>query len=433
MSVVVMKRRNSTHNAQMSLFPSCDESAELKKPSINVLFSSPPKNASTLAPFELILDDQKIKVGCWQEVLRTVCEYIHKVKPMCLRHRLMESEFLWIDRRKVSLITPVELASGLWIDLGGSDHDLFSRTTQLLSKCGVFIYGARVKCMAEQSARKIETNNPSELIKRWEHRSNGAIGKFVRMALTYLLENHILNDSEISTLSTAQGTYRELGIYLKKCPLISSREFVDAAGFVRCWRSPIVVGKTKFYANKEWYESSRKRFVSWLLRVLGQKPHRLATNTPLIEEWDKVSRGKIGKFAFLALKYVVENCMLSKDEFEALCTAAGVKRILGISLTRSPLFGLQEIVDSNGYRRSWTESVIVSGRSVYINQQWYETSRKHLLMWLNTILNRNRHFDDMLGLRENEDAQHIVNEIQKEDEADDAFERQLDQWGKESL
>ena len=77
--------------------------------------------------------------------------------------------------------------------------------------------------------------------------------------------------------------------------------------------------------------------------------------------------------------------------------------------------------------------MIVSGRSVYINQQWYETSRKHLLMWLNTILNRNRHFDDMLGLRENEDAQHVVNEIQKEDEADDAFERQLDQWGKESL
>lgn len=125
--------------------------------------------------------------------------------------------------------------------------------------------------------------------------------------------------------------------------------------------------------------------------------------------------------------------MLSKDEFETLCTAAGVKRILGISLTHSPLFGLCEIVDSNGYRRSWTECAVALGHSVYINQQWYETSRKHLLKWLNAILERNEHFDDMLVKRDDETEQRTINEVETEDKADDEFERQLDQWGKESL
>ena len=428
-----MRKPNNSKCSQMSLFSSCNGSLVPKKQHVNVLFSSAPKSVALLMPVELILDEHKFKVNCWQDVLRMSCEYILKAKPLCLRHRLMDPEFLWIDRREGVLSTPVELAPYLWVDLGGSNDDLFLRTTQLLGKCGALVYGARVKCREGQTIGGCETDNSSDLINRWERQSNGAIGKFARMALTHLLENHLLNESQISTLSTAQGTYRELGIYLKKCPLISSREFVDAAGFVRCWRSPIVVGTNKFYVNKEWYESSRKRLVAWLRHVLKQGAKCSTSNAPLIVEWEKQSKGKIGKFAFLALRYIVENCLLSKDEFETLCTAAGVKRILGISLTHSPLFGLREIVDSNGYRRSWTECAVALGRSVYINQQWYETSRKHLLKWLNAILERNEHFDDMLVKRDDGTEQRTINKVETEDTADDEFERQLDQWGKESL
>jgi len=154
----------------------------------------------------------------------------------------------------------------------------------------------------------------------------------------------------------------------------------------------------------------------------------------LISQWDSQSRGKIGKFAFAALSHVVSECLLTKEEFAELCTAEAVKLRLGFPLTHSPLFGLKEIVDSNGYRRSWKDPAIVAGRPVYMNQQWYEVNRNQFLEWLRPILLRNTSFSDMLDLVLDDDLTGEANNVNSEgvDEAD-TYSAALDAWGEDAL
>jgi hypothetical protein len=154
----------------------------------------------------------------------------------------------------------------------------------------------------------------------------------------------------------------------------------------------------------------------------------------LISQWDRQSCGKIGKFAFAALSYIVSKCLLTKEEFAELCTAEAVKLRLGFPLTHSPLFGLKEIVDSNGYRRSWREPVIVTGKSVYMNQQWYEANRNQFLAWLRPILRRNDSCLDMLDLVLNDNLMGEVNiENSNVVDEDDTYSAALDAWGEDAL
>lgn len=402
----------------------------VKKQAELLFFSNPPSSLADVDPHELYLGNDKINVSSWRDVLRETCKYVYSYKRDCIKHRLMDPDFMWIDRRKNGMRAPFKIDNSLWIDMHGSADLIFSRVSKILYHCGVLYYDSRIACIAEKKqhaerGEEISTEKNKKLIDAWQVKSDGKIGRFVRISLEYLLSNHLIGAEEMAKLMSSEQASSVLKIYIKKCPLLSETEFYDAGGYLRSWKEPILVDGVKLFANKEWYEEYRPRYMKWLLPHLKDISEKKEEHV-LIKKWETESGGKIGKFAWQALSYVLENLKLTHDEFQQLTTAEGVRAHLGFSLGKDmPLFALKEIVDANGYRRSWTQTINVSGVAIYVNQQWYQDNKVKLVDWLLPILNRDGEYSDMLT---DPGSSKVLN-----DEDSDDFSKRLDAWGEENL
>ena len=414
-------------------------------------FSDGPRDVRGVIPSVLALGTKRYAVDSWQSVFEKVCREMFAVVPDRFKTCLMNPDFLWLDRRSGFYKKSVQLSTFCYAELSGNPTLCYERICQLLSFLSEVEGGivgrtetSNVKCKPRnrQSAEDV-------LVSAWERESKGKIGRYVRLAMSYVLTKHLLSRHELSELSTYEGTAKAIDTYLKKCPLVSDRQFADNNGIIRCWQEPILVDGRPLYVNKEWYEPARPKFNAWLLPVLRMSSILASSNDNVSEqilEWENLSKGKIGKFAYLALSYVLEQQLLTREEFEGLCTAQGALKTLGFSMTHSPLFGMREIVDSNGHRRSWTQPAFVGGRKVFMNQQWYELHRTKFLVWLKMVLCRGKHCPDMLPDEADPKSGHLSESeigsaceavgndaiaIQIED--GDGYDAKLDEWGEESL
>lgn len=413
-------------------------------------FSDGQTNVSCLVPKVVILGGAEYSVDSWQLVFEKVCRTVFAHSCERVKSCLMDPNFLWLDRRSDFYKKAIQLSSFVYAEIAADSSLCYRRSCQLMTLFPE-VDGNVIVNVSDKGYKTCRMRGPaSDLVSKWERESKGKIGQYVRLAMNYVLTNHLLTKQELKELSTYEGTARSIDTYLKKCPLISDMQFTDSNGFIRCWQEPVLVDGRSVFVNKEWYEYARPKFNAWLFPVIKRAVALEGCDGDAslrIHEWEELSGGKIGKFAFAALTYVLQQQLLTRDEFLELCTAKGTLNVLGFSMTHSPLFGLCEIVDSNGYRRSWTQPVFVSGRKIFMNQQWYELHRPKFLSWLKEILNRKEIHSDMLpeepSVREElslleslscaEENTVVPNAGESLSKYGDEYEAKLEEWGKVEL
>ncbi len=309
--------------------------------------------------------------------------------------------------KKGTLRHPMELENGLWLEGNRAADDIIRRVLRLLVACGYPLESAVVEYESSpHKATKLrkekrQRNVGMQPIEAFQPRNGEKAGAFARRMFTKMLEEgHIPREDFLACLDDKDGTKRVFGLLPGGQPLFS-RKPMKVGGNHRSWVQPF---QSRFgfpvYVNSQWRPKHLGKlatlFATWsgkdksmdffpvspiqttlfgppapeqlsLFSASGRKITSRPTETP----------EKIGSFAKRELYAALAEGRVPDEDFNQLRTSEGTIDLLGISLSRCPLFALRPIV-RDSKTRSWADPAHRNGQAIYVCQEWYERHRSKL-------------------------------------------------------
>lgn len=318
--------------------------------------------------------------------------------------------FPWMGNSGRGMARPRELEPGVWIELHQGSHGILVRTKMLLDACGYPLARAMVEydvvASAETKTKRINhatrcqkqpksSNNPPS------PRKGEKAGAFARRMFGIAFNNDKVPRSDFfACLDDKEGTKRVFGLLLGGQPLFS-RSILKVGHNLRSWTEPF---PTRFgfsvFVNSQWRSEHLAKLAQLLNRWnITDSPSTLGYESPvqrtLFEEMKpkqttlfpepiltdvhqaKDLSEKIGAYAKRMLYNALAEGRVPEDDFHQLKSHEGTVALLGISLSRCPLFSTKPIITDSGIH-SWADPARRNGRPVFVCEEWYARHRPKL-------------------------------------------------------
>ena len=329
----------------------------------------------------------------------------------------------WMGRSGRGMARPCELEPGLWIELHQGSHGILVRTKMLLESCDYPLSHALVEYetipRGEEISREVRKEDWASRPAKPPNPNNGERpGAYAKRVFTKaFLENLVPEEDFFACLDNKAGTKKLLGLCPGGHPLFSrtlikdgrnSRFWVDAIPthfgfpvFVNSqWRDGNIVRLNGLFSRWGVMVDSlsrlrnpkelRRKVQSYSIRpvqttLFGLDPKRpsFSPSNGKISKHARSMPEKIGAYAKRTLYAALAEGRVPDDDFRQLKTYNGTLSLLGISLSRCPLFSTKPIITSSGIH-SWAAPAQRNGCSVFVCMEWYEHHRSKL----NTLLGR---------------------------------------------
>ena len=342
--------------------------------------------------------------------------------------------FSWMGRSGRGMARPCELEPGVWIELHQGSHGILVRTKMLLDACGYPLDLASLeyeellrgessrrergerRVPRKEVARKVrevrkedKMSRPAGSSKLGNGERPGAYAK--RLFAKAFHENLVPKEDFFACLDDKEGTKRVFGLVLGGRPLFSRCVMMDGEHH-RSWTEPFA---TPFgfpvFINSQWRDQHlgklRALLARWgvdvedipsakktkKLQCRGSQGNEEFIQRTLFDlelrEPPASSRNqthqkqipsgpeKIGAYAKRTLYAALSEGRVPDDDFKQLNTYNGTVALLGISLSRCPLFSTKPIITNSGIH-SWSDPIQRNGRPVFVCMEWYEYHRSKL-------------------------------------------------------
>ena len=315
--------------------------------------------------------------------------------------------FPWMGRSGRGMARPCELEPGTWIELHQGSHGILVRMKMLLEACGFPLGRASLEyedvISGNKNTRMVKSAPRSKAHLKSTDKSLNShkterIGMFARRMFAKAFNDGIIPRADFfDCLDNKKGTKRVLGLVPGGQPLFS-RGIMKVGKDLRSWTTPFPSGfGFPVFVNSQWRNQYRGKLDALLMKwgiedclslpsaesfvqqtLFGNpKPKQMLLFSASNSSRKRSSRENIGAYAKRRLYAALADGCVPDDDFNRLKTYDGTVALLGISLSRCPLFSNRPIITDSGIH-SWADPAQRNGRPVYVCEEWYAHHRSKL-------------------------------------------------------